>query len=280
MTDSELRSYLRDIGRHPILSKQSQLLHCKHIRTWIDWPDGRDAAPNRVKRMGKRSMDIMVTTNLRLVVSIAKKFQNRGLDLLDLIQEGNLGLIRGLELFDPTRGYSVSTYVYWWIRQGITRSILMTSRTIRLPVQISETHSKASRFISEHTARTGAAPTPEQVAAHIKMSVQKMEKLFNAVAIAQCASLDSMQPDTGSPYSEIIPCKRQSPENYTEQLETKETINNLLNALDEDIREIVERTVLDSHQIKEVSADMEVSTHRVKKLQIEGLKHIAPRLVA
>ena len=116
MSESEVQSYLRDIGRHPVLSKEAQLHHCYAIHKWVKWPEGRSKAPRGIARAGRRSMDIMVTTNLRLVVSVAKKFQHHDLDLMDLIQEGNIGLIRGLELFDPTRGYQVSTYCYWWIR--------------------------------------------------------------------------------------------------------------------------------------------------------------------
>ena len=143
-----MTSYLGEIGRIPILTKELQLIHCRRIRVWLDWPEGRDKAPRKVQRQGKRSLELMTTSNLRLVVSIAKKFTHRGLDLLDLVQEGNLGLIRGLEMFDPTRGYAVSTYVYWWIRQSITRALQLTSRTIRLPCQVVDCYNKAQKFIA------------------------------------------------------------------------------------------------------------------------------------
>ena len=134
MSSSEFSQYLTDIGRFPVLSRESQLRHCQNIHRWVNWEGGRDAAPKNVHRSGSRSLETMVRTNLRLVVSIAKKYTGKGVDLQDLIQEGNIGLIRGLEMFDPTRGYQVSTYCYWWVRQGITRAIHSYARTIRMPI--------------------------------------------------------------------------------------------------------------------------------------------------
>jgi DNA-directed RNA polymerase sigma subunit (sigma70/sigma32) len=103
MTSTGLDTYLNEIGRLPVLTEESQLLHCRRIHAWVQWPGGRDNAPERIRRIGRRSMDVMITTNLRLVVSITRRYLNRGMELEDLIQEGNIGLARGLELFDPTR---------------------------------------------------------------------------------------------------------------------------------------------------------------------------------
>ncbi|NDE18313.1 RNA polymerase sigma factor, RpoD/SigA family, partial [bacterium] len=89
---SPIQDYLQDVGRYPVLSKEAQLLHCRRIKEWVDWPGGKEAAPLRVRRLGENAMKVMTVTNARLVVSIAKRYQNRGLDLADLIQEGNIGL--------------------------------------------------------------------------------------------------------------------------------------------------------------------------------------------
>ena len=133
MSSSELSQYLTDIGRFPVLSRESQLRHCQAIHRWVHHEGGRAAAPRNIQRVGARSLETMVKTNLRLVVSIAKKYTNKGVALEDLIQEGNIGLIRGLELFDPARGYQVSTYCYWWVRQGVTRAIHSYARTRSVP---------------------------------------------------------------------------------------------------------------------------------------------------
>ena len=164
MAQSEIHSYLTEIGRHPVLSREAQLRHCRRIHDWIHHEDGRDAAPASTQRYGRRSMEAMTTTNLRLVVSIAKRYQGRGLELADLIQEGNIGLIRGLELYDPTRGYAVSTYAYWWIRQAITRSIHAQSRHIRLPINTHELIARIQRFITEHASTHGQAPSVVEIA--------------------------------------------------------------------------------------------------------------------
>ena len=280
MTETELQSYLRDIGRHPVLSKDAQLIHCKRIRVWLDWPGGREAAPSRVQRSGRRSLEIMTTTNLRLVVSVAKKFKTKGLDMLDLIQEGNIGLIRGLELFDPTRGYSVSTYVYWWIRQAISRSIAMTSRTIRLPTQVTDKYSKAQRFIGMYTAEYGEPPSMERIGQHVGLPEHRLIRLFDAVAGANCGSLDAIQPDTGNNYVDNVACFRQAPEDYVHQLDRKAYLNDVMSELNDDVRHIVESIVLDEKRVKEVSRELEYTTKEVRRLREEGMQQIAPQLIA
>ena len=152
-----VRSYLRDIGRVPLLSHEQEitlgrqvqdLMELEELEREIEARDGSKPSKEllakesglsalKLKRKlqhGRRAKERMVAANLRLVVSVAKKYTKRNMELLDLIQEGTIGLVRGVEKFDPTRGYKFSTYAYWWIRQGITRAIAEKSRTIRLPI--------------------------------------------------------------------------------------------------------------------------------------------------
>ncbi|MEB3296358.1 MAG: sigma-70 family RNA polymerase sigma factor, partial [Cyanobacteriota bacterium] len=190
MAKSEVADYLTEIGRLPVLTKEAQLLHCRRINEWCTWPEGREKAPTRVIRNGKRSMDLMVRTNLRLVVSIAKKYQHRGLDLTDLIQEGNLGLIRGLELFDPSRGYAVTTYAYWWIRQAITRAIHTHARAIRLPINTHELITRIQRFTNQFTAAEGRAPSYPEIAEAVETSPERVAQVLQTHTTTVCCSLD------------------------------------------------------------------------------------------
>ena len=160
--DTDLvRSYLRDIGRVPLLSHEQEITLGRQVQELMlleeleqDLRDRLGEVPSlealaaeaglsvpllrRRLQAGRRAKERMVAANLRLVVSVAKKYTKRNMELLDLIQEGTIGLVRGVEKFDPTRGYKFSTYAYWWIRQGITRAIAEKSRTIRLPIHITE----------------------------------------------------------------------------------------------------------------------------------------------
>jgi RNA polymerase nonessential primary-like sigma factor len=162
VTDIDLvRSYLRDIGRVPLLSHEQEitlgrqvqdLVVLENLETELEsdlgekpdinfFADKAGISPIQLKKKlksGRRAKERMVAANLRLVVSVAKKYTKRNMELLDLIQEGTIGLVRGVEKFDPTRGYKFSTYAYWWIRQGITRAIAEKSRSIRLPIHITE----------------------------------------------------------------------------------------------------------------------------------------------
>ena len=151
-----VRSYLRDIGRIPLLEhaeeillgrKVQRLMEIKDLEKEMEVQSQADLAGildittlelKRQLRDGTKAKDKMVTANLRLVVSVAKKYTKRNMELLDIIQEGTIGLVRGVEKFDPSRGYKFSTYAYWWIRQGITRAIAEKSRAIRLPIHVTE----------------------------------------------------------------------------------------------------------------------------------------------
>ena len=138
--------YLSSIGRVPLLTAAEEIElahHVQNMKKLLENPDVEISSKNRHQiRIGKKARDRMMAANLRLVVSVAKKYQNQGLELLDLVQEGAIGLERAVDKFDPAMGYKFSTYAYWWIRQGMTRAIDNSARTIRLPIHISEKLSK------------------------------------------------------------------------------------------------------------------------------------------
>ena len=198
-----LNTYLAQVGRYPVLTKEAQLLHCRRIHTWQNHPGGRDSAPPRIARAGRRAMEIMARTNLRLVVSVAKKYQNRGLDLCDLIQEGNLGLIRGLELYDPTRGYAFSTYAYWWIRQAVTRAIYTHGRPIRMPINSHEVLAKLRKASSHFRAEHGTTPTVPQLSELTGLTPERIESVTQTYNVTQCLSLNKTAAD-GPESSELL----------------------------------------------------------------------------
>jgi len=148
-TDS-IGFYLSSIGRVPLLTAAEEIELAHHVQDMKQLKElPQEDLTSRQKhkiRMGKRARDRMMAANLRLVVSVAKKYQNQGLELLDLVQEGAIGLERAVDKFDPAMGYKFSTYAYWWIRQGMTRAIDNSARTIRLPIHISEKLSKMRRI--------------------------------------------------------------------------------------------------------------------------------------
>jgi RNA polymerase nonessential primary-like sigma factor len=197
-----VRSYLRDIGRVPLLSHEQEitlgrqvqeLMQIEELReelrlrcggeepTLEALADAADLAPALLRRRlqaGRRAKERMVAANLRLVVSVAKKYTRRNMELLDLIQEGTIGLVRGVEKFDPTRGYKFSTYAYWWIRQGITRAIAEKSRTIRLPIHITETLNKLKKGQRELSQELGRTPTVTELATYVELPEEEVKDLL------------------------------------------------------------------------------------------------------
>ena len=197
-----VRSYLRDIGRVPLLSHEQEITLGRQVQELVrleeleeefklrqgHTPSREEMAksvgvsPAVLRRRlnnGRRAKERMVAANLRLVVSVAKKYTKRNMELLDLIQEGTIGLVRGVEKFDPTRGYKFSTYAYWWIRQGITRAIAEKSRTIRLPIHITETLNKLKKGQRELSQELGRTPTVSELAEFIELPEPEVKELLS-----------------------------------------------------------------------------------------------------
>jgi RNA polymerase sigma factor (sigma-70 family) len=165
--------YLQDAARYPLLNKTQEIMLARQVQIWLHDPDATPAQ----KRMGKKAYEKLINCNLRLVVSVAKKFSKRTKrsEMLDLVQEGNLGLAHGIKKFDPERGYALSTYVYWWIRQSVSRYLSCNDRLIRLPSHAVEMLSKLRSwtplFLEEH----GRAPTMQECAKFCKTSVDRLQ---------------------------------------------------------------------------------------------------------
>lgn len=185
--------YLSTIGRVPLLTPAEEIELAHHVQAGKRLqhvPQAeRTAKQKRQIRMGQRARDRMMAANLRLVVSVAKKYQNQGLELLDLVQEGAIGLERAVDKFDPAMGYKFSTYAYWWIRQGMTRAIDNCARTIRLPIHISEKLSKMRRISRELSHRLGRQPNRLELSHAMDMRPEELEELM--AQTAPCASLDA-----------------------------------------------------------------------------------------
>ena len=180
-----VKDYLRQIGKVPLLDAQQEVELAKRIEAGLFaghklaegsrmLHPGLSTELARIAEDGKRAKDHLVEANLRLVVALAKRYTGRGMLFLDLIQEGNLGLIRGVEKFDYTKGYKFSTYATWWIRQAITRAMADQARTIRIPVHMVEAVSKLARTRRQMLQDLGREPTPEELAAELDMTPEKV----------------------------------------------------------------------------------------------------------
>ena len=195
ISGDSVRAYLRDIGRIPLLEHDEEILLGRQVQRLMELQEMKkelelnneglaeamDLPVKQIRkelREGTRAKDKMVTANLRLVVSVAKKYTKRNMELLDIIQEGTIGLVRGVEKFDPGRGYKFSTYAYWWIRQGITRAIAEKSRAIRLPIHITENLNKLKKAQRELSQINGALPTVFQLSEHMGMTVDDIKDLM------------------------------------------------------------------------------------------------------
>ena len=199
--EDSVRAYLRDIGRVPLLEHDEEILLGRQVQRMMEIEATRATCIScdgvkltdkelaeelsidykvlrRELRDGAKAKEKMVTANLRLVVSVAKKYTKRNMELLDIIQEGTIGLVRGVEKFDPGRGYKFSTYAYWWIRQGITRAIAEKSRAIRLPIHVTENLNKMKKAQRELAQMNGYLPNVFQLSDELGLTVEEIKDLM------------------------------------------------------------------------------------------------------
>ena len=195
LSGDNVRAYLRDIGRIPLLEHEEEILLGRKVQRLMELlemkselsldndglAEAMDVPLKDIKkelRDGEKAKEKMVTANLRLVVSVAKKYTKRNMELLDIIQEGTIGLVRGVEKFDPGRGYKFSTYAYWWIRQGITRAIAEKSRAIRLPIHITENLNRLKKAQRELSQLNGEMPNIKQLSAELELTEDEIKDLM------------------------------------------------------------------------------------------------------
>lgn len=298
-----VRTYLHEIGRVPLLTHEQEIVYGKQVQqmmllmdakaalaekwqrepTTDEWADDVKldvATLNKIVSQGTWAKRKMIEANLRLVVAIAKKYQKRNMEFLDLIQEGTLGLERGVEKFDPTKGYKFSTYAYWWIRQAITRAIAQQARAIRLPIHITEKLNKIKKVQRELSQKLGRNATPAEIGQELDLEPAQIREYLSIAR--QPVSLDVRVGDNqDTELSDLLEDDGQTPVNYTTQESLRQDLDDLLAELTPQQREVLALRfgLEDGNELSlaKVGQRLNLSRERVRQLEHQALAQLRRR---
>jgi RNA polymerase primary sigma factor len=263
-TTDSLQLFLNEAGRYALLTAAQEVELAKAI-----------------ERGDKQAKDMLINSNLRLVVSIAKKYQGHGLTLLDLIQEGIIGLIRAAEKFDWRKGFKFSTYATWWIRQAVQRGVANKARVIRIPVHIVEREQKISRAERDLVATLERAPTDDEIAERSKLPVKQVREVRTAARAV--ASLDRpVGEDDSATFGDLFASEEKSPDEQVEVELTERALHHAVSELSEREQQILKlRYALDGNaepkSLEEIGRILGITRERVRQLEAEALRRLAER---